>query len=119
LAFELDVDPIAADTRARISGSQQNGMSRLVVEMFQHTAGTNSTCRFTGLYGNFQYLTERADGVSSGFNCRVPTCVRHHDDPQRVSPTNMAIGRKYAEDTLGNCVRLVSRRYDNAYRLDY
>src|SRR6266403_5613426 len=31
----------------------------------------------------------------------------------------IAVGRKYAEDTLGNGVRLVSRRYDDADSLDY
>jgi hypothetical protein len=119
LAFELDVDPIAADAYVRISVSQQNGMSSFLVEMFQHSAGTDSTCRSTGLYDNFKYLAERADGVSGYFDCLIPTCVRHHDDPQRVSPTSIAVSRKYAEDTLGNCVRLVSRRYDNANSLDY
>jgi hypothetical protein len=114
LAFKLDVDPIAADTCVRVSVGQQNGMLWSWVEMFQHGVGTDSTCPSTGLYGHFQYLTERADDVSGYFSCLIPTCVRHHDDPQRVSPTHIAVGRKYAVDALGNCVRLVSRRYDNA-----
>jgi hypothetical protein len=94
-------------------------MSWFLVEMFQHSAGTDSTSRTTRLYGNFEYLTERADGVSSHLNCLIPTGVRHHDDPQRVSPTRMTVGRKYAVDALGDRVRLVSRRYDHAYGLDY
>jgi hypothetical protein len=116
--FNLNVDPIAAHTCARIGVSQQNGMSWFMVEVFQHSAGTDSTCRSTGMHGNFQYFAERADGIPSRFDCPIPACVRHHDDPQRVSPTSVAVGRKYAEDTLGNCVCLVSRRYDNANCLD-
>jgi hypothetical protein len=119
LAFELHVDPIAADTRVRIGVSQQNGVPWFMVEMFQYSAGADSTRRCTGLHGNLEYLTERSDSVSSYFNGPIPTRVRHHDDPQRVSPTRIAVGRKYAEDTLGNGVRLVSRRYDNADSLDY
>jgi len=118
-AFELDVDPIAAHTGVRIRVGQQNGASWFTVEMFEHGAGADSTCRSTGLYGDLQHLTERADGVSSYFNCPIPTCVRHHDDPQRVSPTSIAVGRKYAEDALGNCVRVVLRRHDDANSLDY
>jgi hypothetical protein len=73
LAFELDVDPIAADAYVRISASQQNSMSSFLVEMFQHSAGTDSTCRSIGLYGNFKYLAERADGVSGYFDRLIPT----------------------------------------------
>src|ERR1700687_176000 len=89
-----------------------------MVEMFQHRADTDSTRGSTGLYGNFQYLAERADGVSCYFSCLVPARVRHHDDPQRVSPTGVTVGRKYAEDTLGDCIHLVSRRYDDTNSLD-
>jgi hypothetical protein len=119
LAFELDVDPFAADTSVRINMSQHNGMSCFVVEVVQHSAGTDSTCRSTGLYGHFEYLTERAEGLSRHFSCLIPTCVRHHDDPQRVSPTTIAVGRKYAEDTLGHSIGLVSRWYDDADSLDF
>src|SRR5580704_12925746 len=92
-------------------------MPRFTAEMFHHGAGTDSKCRPARLYGNFQYLTERTDGVSRYFNGLIPACVRHHDDPQRVSPTDIAVGRKYAEDALGYVLRLVSRRYDDANSL--
>jgi hypothetical protein len=52
LAFELHVDPIAADTRVGISVSQQNGVPWFMVEMFQYSAGADSTRRSTGPYGN-------------------------------------------------------------------
>jgi hypothetical protein len=113
------VDPIAADTPVRIGVSQQDGMSWFPVEMFQHRAHTDSACGSTGPCGNCQYLAERTDGVPSYLDRLVPACVRHYDDPQRVSPTSVAVGRKYAEDTWGDCVRLVSRRYDNANSLYY
>jgi hypothetical protein len=118
LAFKLDVDPLAADTYVRVSVRQQDDMPWFMVEMFQHRADTDFTCGSTGFDGNFQYFAERADGISGDFSCLVPACVRHYDDPQRVSPTRVAVGRKYAEDTLGDCVRLVARRYDDANTLD-
>jgi hypothetical protein len=80
--LELDVDPIAAHTCVRIRVGQQNGMSGFLAEMFQHGVGTDFTSRSTGLYGNFEHLTERTDRVSSYLNCLIPTGVRHHDDPQ-------------------------------------
>src|SRR6202035_767419 len=93
-------------------------MPRFMVEMFQHGAGTDSTCPSAGLCGNFQYLAERTDGVSRYFGRLIPTCVRHHDDPQRGSQTDIAVGRKYAEDAVGNCLCLISCRYDDADSLD-
>jgi hypothetical protein len=86
--------------------------------MFQRCAGADSKRRSSGLRGNFQYLAECADGVSRYFDGLVPACVRHHDDPQRGSPTDIAVGRKYAEDALGNCLCLISCRYDDANSLD-
>src|SRR4030088_1610899 len=93
-------------------------MSRFMVEMFQDRACTDSMGRSEGPCGNFQYLTERADGVSGHLGGLIRTCVSHHDDPQRVAPTGVAVGRKYTEDTFGDRVSLIPRWYDNTNSLD-
>jgi hypothetical protein len=94
-------------------------MSWYVVEVFDDRACTNSMSRLQGACRDFQHLAECADGVSSHPSGGVRTRVSHHDDPQRVAPTGMAIGRENTKNALGDALALIPRRYDNPNRLDF
>ncbi len=60
---------------------QQKVKLWLMPEMFQEGALTYSASRSQGSRRNFQYLTKRANGLSSYFGCLIRTRVRHKDNP--------------------------------------
>jgi hypothetical protein len=82
-------------------------------EMLQDGAFTYSTGRTQGSRGNFQYLTERTDGVSSHLGCLIRTRVRHNDNPQRVPPTGIIVRGKDTEDALGYRGSAIARWNDD------
>jgi hypothetical protein len=86
-------------------------------EMFQEAAFTDSTSSSQGQRADFQYLTECTEGVSSHLGCLICARVRHHDNPQRVPPTGIAIGCEDTEDTLGYRGSVIARWNDNPNRL--
>ena len=85
-------------------------------EMFQEAAFTDSTSRSQGQRADFQYLAERADGVSSHLGRLIRARVRHHDNPQLVPPTGMAVGCEDTEDASGYRGGVIARWNDNADR---
>jgi hypothetical protein len=97
---------------------QQKSMSWLISEMFKESAFAYSTGRSQGSRRNFQYLTERTDGVSSHLGCLIRTRVRHNDNPQRVPPTRIAVSGEDTADTLGYRGGVIARWDDNANRFD-
>jgi hypothetical protein len=112
------VDPIAGHMGVCLSVRQQKGMSWLISEMFQESAFAYSTGRSQGSRGDFQYLAERTDGVSSYLGCLIRTPVRHDDNPQRVPPTGIAVSGEDTADTLGYRGGVIARWYDNTNRFD-
>jgi hypothetical protein len=100
-----------------MSARQQKGMSWLMPEMFQDGAFTYSTSRSQGSRGNFQYLTECTDGVSSHLGCLIRTRVRHNDNPQRVPPAGIAVSGEDTADTLGYRRSVIARWNHNTNRL--
>jgi hypothetical protein len=100
-----------------MSARQQNGMSRLMLEMFQEAAFTDSTSRSQGQRADFQYLAERTKGVSSHLGRLIRARVSHHDNPQLVPPTGMAVGCEDTEDASGYRGGVIARWNDNADRL--
>jgi hypothetical protein len=101
----------------RMSARQQKGMSWLMPEMFQDGAFTYATSRSQGSRGNFQYLTERTDGVSSQPGCLIRTRVRHNDNPQRVPPAGIAVSGEDTADTLGYRRSVIARWNHDTNRL--
>ena len=112
------VDPIAGHMGVCLSVRQQKGMSWLISEMFQESAFAYSTGRSRGSRGDFKYLTERTDGVSSYLRCLIRTRVRHNDNPQRVPPTGIAVSGEDTADTLGYRGGVIARWDDNTNRFD-
>ena len=96
---------------------QQKGMLWLMPEMFEEGALTYSTGRSQGSRRNFQYLTKRADGLSSYLGCLIRTRVRHNDNPQCVPPAGIAVSGEDVEDTLGYRGSVIARWNDNTNRL--
>ena len=85
-------------------------------EMFQEAAFTDSTGRSQGKRADFQYLTERTDGVSSHLGCLIRARVRHHDNPQRVLPTGKAASLEDTGDAFGYRGSVIARWNDNPKR---
>jgi|SRR5450631_2872283 len=93
-------------------------MSWHFAKMLHDGTCTDSMSSLSGASTDFQNLTEGAECVSGYLGCRICTRVSHHDNPQRVAPTEVAVGREYAEDAFGDQVGLIARGYDNPNRLD-
>jgi hypothetical protein len=89
----------------------------LMPEVFQEGALTYSTSGSQRSRRDFQYLTKRANGLSSYLGCLIRTRVRHNDNPQRVPPAGIAVSGEDTEDTLGYRGNVVVRWDDNANRL--
>jgi hypothetical protein len=94
-------------------------MSWNIVKVFDDRACANSMGCLQGPGGDFQHLTECADGVSSHPRGGIRTRISHHDDPQRVAPTGIAVGREYAQNAFGDGMGLIPCRNDNPDRLDF
>ena len=92
--MEACVDPVAPYGRVCAGGSQQKGMPWFPAEMFKDGARAEAMGRSVRPSGNLQYLAECADGMSGSLGRVIHAGIRHHDDPQRVAPTGIIVGRE-------------------------
>ena len=114
----LEVDPLLAHGGSGVGMCQHDGMSRVIREMIQYGVGADAISNPLGSGGDRQYLTECPDGLSGDESRCITASVSYHDNPSRIAPAGVIVGREQTFDTLGDVGGGIVRRYDDADGLD-
>ena len=114
----LEVDPLLAHGGSGVGMCQHDGMSRVITEVIQDGVGADAISNPLGAGGNRQYLAECPDGLSGDESRCITTGVSYHDNPYRIAPAGVIVGREETFDTQGDVRGGIVRRYDHANGFD-